>query len=414
MNKKVLLGLVGLLLISMFLCCAVAVVAVFYLRPSSDAISAVPVPEIVVATAAPALEETRPEPTLEKSSLPTLSSGKGDVTADSRPQSVDEADLSELYSQMEPGVVAIQTYVQQYGQLGESSGSGFIIDESGLVVTNEHVIADGIRIEVIFSDGSASRATVLGSDPDSDLALLQVEEMPEGARAVPLGDSDEVKPGQWVVAIGNPFGLQNTITYGIVSAVGRMIPARVGSYSIPQAIQTDAAINTGNSGGPLINMAGQVIGVNAQIYTDGRTAANAGVGFAIPVNIVRMVVPYLKEGNSYPWPWIGVSGTDVDMLLAEAGDLGIQRGAYIAEVTVGGPAARAGLRGSSGARQYGGVAIAVGGDVIIAANGQPINDFADLLETVAFSEAGDEIVLTVLREGKELVVTIALETRPAH
>jgi len=132
------------------------------------------------------------------------------------------------------------------------------------------------------------------------------------------------------------------------------------------------------------------------------------------VNIVRMVVPYLKEGNSYPWPWIGVSGTDVDMLLAEAGDLGIQRGAYIAEVTVGGPAARAGLRGSSGARQYGGVAIAVGGDVIIAANGQPINDFADLLETVAFSEAGDEIVLTVLREGKELVVTIALETRPAH
>ncbi|NLT73750.1 MAG: trypsin-like serine protease [Chloroflexi bacterium] len=414
MNKKVLLGLVGLLLISMFLCCAVAVVAVFYLRPSSDAISAVPVPEIVVATAAPALEETRPEPTLEKSSLPTLSSGKGDVTADSRPQSVDEADLSELYSQMEPGVVAIQTYVQQYGQLGESSGSGFIIDESGLVVTNEHVIADGIRIEVIFSDGSASRATVLGSDPDSDLALLQVEEMPEGARAVPLGDSDEVKPGQWVVAIGNPFGLQNTITYGIVSAVGRMIPARVGSYSIPQAIQTDAAINPGNSGGPLINMAGQVIGVNAQIYTDGRTAANAGVGFAIPVNIVRMVVPYLKEGNSYPWPWIGVSGTDVDMLLAEAGDLGIQRGAYIAEVTVGGPAARAGLRGSSGARQYGGVAIAVGGDVIIAANGQPINDFADLLETVAFSEAGDEIVLTVLREGKELVVTIALETRPAH
>jgi len=414
MNKKVLLGLVGLLLISMFLCCAVAVVAVFYLRPSSDAISAVPVPEIVVATAAPALEETRPEPTLEKSSLPTLSSGKGDVTADSRPQSVDEADLSELYSQMEHGVVAIQTYVQQYGQLGESSGSGFIIDESGLVVTNEHVIADGIRIEVIFSDGSASRATVLGSDPDSDLALLQVEEMPEGARAVPLGDSDEVKPGQWVVAIGNPFGLQNTITYGIVSAVGRMIPARVGSYSIPQAIQTDAAINPGNSGGPLINMAGQVIGVNAQIYTDGRTAANAGVGFAIPVNIVRMVVPYLKEGNSYPWPWIGVSGTDVDMLLAEAGDLGIQRGAYIAEVTVGGPAARAGLRGSSGARQYGGVAIAVGGDVIIAANGQPINDFADLLETVAFSEAGDEIVLTVLREGKELVVTIALETRPAH
>jgi len=274
------------------------------------------------------------------------------------------------------------------------------------------VIADALRVEVIYFDGRAAEAEVLGSDVDSDLAVLKVDELPENVTVLPLGDSDQVHPGQSVVAIGNPFGLQNTVTAGIISAVGRMIPSRAGSYSIPQAIQTDAAINPGNSGGPLINMSGEVIGVNAQIRTDGTSSANAGVGFAIPVNIVRMVIPYLQEGKDYPWPWIGITGADVDLLIAEADDLPVQRGAYVAEVMPGGPADDAGLRGSTGAKQYGGMVIPVGGDVIIEVNGEPIHDFADLLETVAFGKPGDELELTVLRNGKEMQVTVTLEARP--
>ncbi|MHB1317804.1 MAG: S1C family serine protease [Anaerolineae bacterium] len=413
MNKNFIIGCLIALIIAIVLCGVTAIAGVLLFRATTIVDSGVslndsaPTAIVEMATAGPA-------PTLEKASVPTLPSAKGNLSSDVRPQVAGGDDLSALYTEVEPGVVAIQTFVQTAGQLGGGSGSGFIIDDSGLIVTNEHVIADASRVEVIYFDGTSSQASVLGSDVDSDLAVLKVDRLPDNVHTLPLGDSDSVLPGQWVVAIGNPYGLHNTITYGIVSAIGRMIPARVGSYSIPQAIQTDAAINPGNSGGPLINMEGQVIGVNAQIRTDGTSSSNAGIGFAIPVNIVRRVVPYLSEGDAYPWPWIGISGSDVDMLLVEAGNLEVRRGAYVATITAGSPADKAGLRGSTGTREFGSLSVPVGGDVIVAANGEPVYDFADLLETVAFGMPGDDVDLTVLRDGREMQITVTLEQRPAH
>jgi S1-C subfamily serine protease len=411
MSKGLVIALVVVLLFGVVLCCVAGVGLVYFLRESSVVTDT---GQQIAPTAAVMVETANPTTTLEKASVPTLSSAKGNLSGEPRPQTTGTDDLSALYSSVEPGVVAIQTFVESAGQLGGGAGSGFIIDASGLIVTNEHVIADATRVEVVYFDGSGANATVVGSDVDSDLAVIKVDSLPANVHALPLGDSDNVLPGQWVVAIGNPYGLQNTITYGIVSAIGRMIPARVGSYSIPQAIQTDAAINPGNSGGPLINMEGQVIGVNAQIRTDGTSNSNAGIGFAIPVNIVRKVVPYLSEGNAYPWPWIGISGSSVDVLLVQAGNLDVQRGAYVDQVTAGGPAESAGLRGSTGTRQFSGLDVPVGGDVITAANGQPVYDFADLLETVAFGKPGDKMDLTVLRGGREVSITVTLEERPAH
>lgn len=410
MSKWGIVALAGCAVLSLLLVATLGLGFLAYTMVTPDAPV---VQEEVVPTPpsdAPIVENDQPlgEP------QPTLPVSPGDIQADALSAYDLENGLEELYQELEPGVVAIQVFVEQAGRLGGGSGSGFLIDEEGHVVTNEHVVAGATEVTVIFFDGFASHAEVLGVDADSDLAVLQVENVPDNARPLPLGDSDEVVPGEWVVAIGNPFGLQNTITFGIVSAVGRTIPARVGAFSIPQAIQTDAAINPGNSGGPLINLDGQVIGVNAQIQTGGGAPANAGVGFAIPVNTVRMVVPVLQRGEDYPWPWLGVSGAPVTLLLAEANDLDTQRGAYIASVEPGGPAAEAGLRGTTQQVEIDGIPVPVGGDVIIEADGERILDFADLLEAVAFSLPGDELDLTVLRDGRQIEITVELEERPGR
>ncbi|MGI6367049.1 MAG: S1C family serine protease [Anaerolineae bacterium] len=427
MSRGLVIALIVVLIGALLLCTLVAVAGFALFRTEARDDGAVPMattPETVniaspepTSTPRPAESQSgkpTPAPTATEEPVPTLAPQAGSGEGSARTLEGAPIDFRSLYQQVQPGVVAINVYVQQSGQMGTGAGSGFIIDEDGLIVTNEHVIADAFRVEVVFFDGTTAEAEVLGSDPDSDLAVIQVQELPGNVSVLPLGDSDTVEPGQPVVAIGNPFGLQNTITSGIISAVGRMIPARIGAFSIPQAIQTDAAINPGNSGGPLINMEGVVIGVNAQIVSGGSTAANAGVGFAIPVNIVRRVVPYLSEGKTYPWPWIGISGTDVNLMLAEADDLTTQHGAYVVEVNVGGPADRAGMRGSTGTRNVSGIPVPVGGDVIVAVDGDPINDFADLLSTVAFGRPGDEITVTVLRDGEELDLSVTLEQRPAH
>jgi S1-C subfamily serine protease len=233
--------------------------------------------------------------------------------------------------------------------------------------------------------------------------------LPDNVFPLTVGDSDGVDVGQWVVAIGNPFGLQNSMTVGIVSAVGRMLPTET-SFSIPQAIQTDAAINPGNSGGPLLNLQGEIIGVNAQIAASG-TGANSGVGFAIPSNIVHLVTPVLIERGAYQWPWLGVEGTDVSLSIASANDLDSQKGAYINGIVEGGPAEGAGMRGSSGTKQIEGIAAPVGGDVVIEADGKPINFFSDLLVAVAFKNPGDTIELTVIRDGARQQIQVELASR---
>jgi S1-C subfamily serine protease len=333
------------------------------------------------------------------------------VTAESQEEAFtrQEETLEGLYNTANPGVV----HIMVDGQAGEGTGSGFLLDEQGHIVTNNHVVAAAQNVIVVFYDGYQARAEILGRDGDSDLAVIRAEDIPEGVRPLLLGDSDHVVPGQTVVAIGSPFGLGSSITSGIVSAVGRTIPSGVTVFSIPQAIQTDAAINPGNSGGPLLNLQGQVIGVNAQIATGG-SRASAGVGFAIPANVVRRVAPVLISAGTYQWPWLGVSGTSVNLYIQEANDLPTQQGAYIQSVVEGGPAAKAGIRGTTGSRTVDGTSTPVGGDVIIALDDAPIRDFNDLLSETSIRSPEDEVVLTVLRNGRERQIELQLEARPTR
>jgi S1-C subfamily serine protease len=324
---------------------------------------------------------------------------------------VDSRLLVRLHDQLNPGVVNISTIAQSAGRTGQGAGSGFILDERGYIVTNHHVIESTVAIAVTFFDGYEVEAELVGSDSYSDLAVLRVRELPENVHPLPLGDSNQVRAGEWVVAIGNPFGHSSSMTLGIVSAVGRSIPSGVSRFSIPEAIQTDAAINPGNSGGPLLNLAGEVIGVNAQIATSG-IAANAGVGFAIPVNTVRRVIPVLIERGAYQWPYLGVEGDSVSRLIQSANQLESQQGAYIDAVVPGGPAERGGLRGSRGTRNVNGFSVPVGGDIVLEANGEPVQDFNSLLVIIASHNPGDTLTLTVLRDGERIQIQTTLAPRP--
>jgi len=314
--------------------------------------------------------------------------------------------LAGRYEQLSPGVVNIDVLVESVEGSGQGAGSGFILDREGHIVTNNHVVAGATDIVVNFANGLQAEAEVLGVDDDSDLAVIKVEQMPESAHPLPLGDSDLIQVGDWAIAIGNPFGLGGSMTLGIISALGRTIPSGVAQFSIPQAIQTDAAINPGNSGGPLLNLDGEVIGVNAQIRTGGANA-NTGVGFAIPVNVVRHVVPSLIANGSFQWPYLGIGGTDLNLLIAKANNLDIQQGAYITSVEADGPAGAAGLRGAPSLSQP-----TVGGDVATQVDGQPIATFDDLLNYIAFKNPGDQITLTVLRNGQPQQIAVTLGSRP--
>lgn len=327
---------------------------------------------------------------------------------------VDEQELLvNLYARANPAVVNITIYGQQRGQFAPlGQGSGFVYDQNGRIVTNDHVIEGAERIEVTFSDGTIREAQVIGKDPNSDLAVIKVEQLPEGIAPLQLGDMKELAVGQTVIAIGNPFGLDGTLTRGIISALGRTIPALT-PFSIPQAIQTDAAINPGNSGGPLLDLHGHVIGVNAQIETDGTSRSNSGVGFAIPVNVVERVVPILIEKGKYEWAWLGVRGGNLTPALVEAMKLPVERGAYILEVTAGGPADQAGLLGADNTVASGGLTVPVGGDVVTAIDGQPINSFDDLLIYIAMQTSpGQTVNLTILRDGETREISVLLEKRP--
>jgi S1-C subfamily serine protease len=326
----------------------------------------------------------------------------------------EEALLIELYRQVNPAVVNIITYVDQ-GNFVTSSGqgSGFVYDSDGDIITNSHVVHGSDSIEVVFTDGTTLPAEIVGQDLHSDLAVIRVNVLPADARPLPLGDINEVAVGQTVVAIGNPFGLGGTLTRGIVSAMGRTIPALT-AFSIPQAIQTDAPINPGNSGGPLLNLRGQVIGVNAQIETSDGSRVNSGVGFAIPVSIVGRVIPVLIEEGEYQWGWLGVTGGTVNTAMVEAMDLPVHKGAYISQIINGGPADKAGLRGSQDQVSVDGRRTEVGGDIIVAIDGQPVGSFDDILIYIALNtHPGQQVVLTLLRDGKTQDVSLTLEPRPA-
>lgn len=325
----------------------------------------------------------------------------------------EEAILTTLYTRANPSVVSIITYSMQGGQVVASGqGSGFVIDQDGHIVTNAHVVHGADQLEVDFSDDTVREATLVGEDLHSDLAVLSVANLPSGVLPLPLGKMEEVAVGQTVVAIGNPFGLGGTLTKGIVSALGRSIPALT-TFQIPQAIQTDAPINPGNSGGPLLNLKGEVIGVNAQIETGGTGRANTGVGFAIPVSIVARVIPRLIADGEFIWPWLGVQGGSVTPALVKAMDLPVDRGAYVAVVSDNGPSIKAGLRGATRQEEVNGQVMETGGDVIIAIDGQTVTHFEDILIYLALNrDPGDVVVLTIVRDGKTMEIKVTLEPRP--
>ncbi len=336
------------------------------------------------------------------------------VVLSSSPQIVsEETQLINLYERVNPSVVNITVYTLDNGLItGFAQGSGFVFDQLGNIVTNAHVVHGTDQIEVTFSDGLVRQAELVGEDLHSDLAVVRVEELPPGVASLPLGDMSRLAVGQTVVAIGNPFGLQGTLTRGIISALGRTIPALT-VFSIPQSIQTDAAINPGNSGGPLLNLSGEVIGVNAQIETDGTSRSNLGVGFAIPVSVVSRVVPDLVQKGEYVWAWLGVRGNDVTPSLVEAMDLPVERGAYMWRIEPDGPADKANLRGFDETVTVDGREVDIGGDVITAIDGQVVNTFDDLLIYIALhTSPGQEVTLTILRDGQFQDVDLTLEPRP--
>jgi S1-C subfamily serine protease len=300
---------------------------------------------------------------------------------------------------------------------GEGLGSGFVWDTQGHIVTNNHVVEGADKIEVTFADGTVSEAKLVGADPDSDLAVIQVDRLANELAPLELANSDEVRVGQLAIAIGNPYGLEGTMTVGIISAVGRTMPSNLRSssgrtYSIPDVIQTDAPINPGNSGGVLVNDQGSVIGVTYAI--ESTSGANAGIGFAIPASIVERVVPALIENGRYEHPYLGISGGTLLPAMAEAMDLDAnQRGVLVAEVVAGGPADKAGLKGSDRQVTIDGRQVSVGGDVIIAIDGRTIKTMDELISYLARNtEVGQQVVLTVLREGRPMDLSVTLEARP--
>ena len=327
----------------------------------------------------------------------------------------EEAQLIALYERVNPAVVNITIYATSGDDLVASSqGSGFVYDALGHIITNAHVVHGASQIDVTFADGIMRSAETIGEDLHSDLAVIKVENLPAGIIPLTLGNMADLHVGQSVVAIGNPFGYEGTLTRGIISALGRTIPALI-LFNIPQSIQTDAAINPGNSGGPLLNMQGEVIGINAQIETDSEVRANSGVGFAIPVSVIERVVPGLIAEGKFTWPWLGVRGRSLNLTLVQAMDLPVETGAYLWEVIDDGPADKAGLKGYDETITIDGRSEDIGGDVVIGIDGQPVNSFDDMLIYVALNTVpGQEVTLTVLRDGKEQTFTIKLEPRPEN
>ena len=323
------------------------------------------------------------------------SSSSPAVVASAEPAAVKQSNVTAVYNDVAAGVVEItvggvSSGSDGFGPFGgqqqtQGEGSGFVLDKSGHIVTNNHVVDGASSITVRFSNGKSAKATLVGTDPSSDIAVIKVDVDSSELSPLTLGDSSSVEVGQGVIAIGSPFGLENSVTAGIVSAVGREIQAPNG-YTITGAIQTDAAINPGNSGGPLFDAQGRVIGVNAQIESS--SGGNAGVGFAIPINTAKSVAAQLVSGGTVAHAYLGV----------QVGDAANGAGASIGSVQSDSPAADAGLQS---------------GDVVTAVNGKAITGASDLTTAIASAKPGDKVELTVNRDGDQLTLTATLGTRPS-
>jgi S1-C subfamily serine protease len=311
--------------------------------------------------------------------------------------------LPVLFEKVERSVVSVRAY----GTGASGQGSGFVYSRNGYIVTNEHVVDGASRIEVTFAERGTYRARLVGTDVYSDLAVLKVDR--NGLKPLELGNLSDVEVGQRAVAIGNPFGLPSTMTTGIISQRGRTLPVE-GGFSIPNVLQTDAAINPGNSGGPLLNGNGEVVGVNTAIET--QTGTFSGVGFAIPVSAVKRVVPGLIENGNVRHPWIGVEGVDVDSEIAEEMELENATGFLVIDVAEGGPAAEADIQPGDRTIEWKGRQLTVGGDVIVAIDGEEVSGINDVLTYLATeTNVGQTVELTVIRDGERTQVPLTLGAR---
>jgi len=392
----------------------------------------------IVAQAASATP-TQAAPSSSSSTSGTTTTTSPAISGGSELLSAYESTLESIYTAVSPQVVNIMVLSpastsnnfqnfpfgnnnnnNQSQQLSEALGSGFVWDTKGDIVTNNHVVDGSTKIEVTFSDGTTVPATIVGQDPYSDLAVIKVDVSANKLSPVTMADSTQVKVGEIAIAIGNPYGFEGSMTVGTVSGLGRDLPTSQtdqttgASYSIPDVIQTDASINPGNSGGVLVNDQGQVIGVTSAL--ESASGSSSGIGFAIPAEIVSKVVPSLISSGKYDHPYLGISGTTMTPDIAQAMNLPTDtRGALVGQVTTGGPADKAGLKGSNTTVTINGVQGTVGGDVITAIDGHTITSMSDLIAYLAINtQVGQTVSLTILRNGQTQTVQLTLGNRPSQ
>jgi S1-C subfamily serine protease len=318
--------------------------------------------------------------------------------------------LIEIFEKSESGVVRVNVQRNETEEQTNGLGSGFVFDKKGHIITNAHVVDEAKKVVVTFLDGRSYNAEIIGTDEFTDLAVIKVNADSTLLQPLSLGDSSNLKVGESIAAIGNPFGLSGSMTSGIVSQLGRLLPSGSG-YSIPDVIQTDAAINPGNSGGPLLNMRGEVVGINTAIQST--TGEFTGVGFAIPSQTVVKIIPTLIEKGEYKHPWMGISGRDIDPDLAKVLGLKDAVGFLIITVVENSPASKAGLIGSEKTIQVEGINYLIGGDIILSVDEIDVRKIADILIHLQRAKSvGDEMVLEILRDNRTTDITIILQERP--
>lgn len=337
---------------------------------------------------------------------------KNPGTEESILHNIGEISLSDLFDKSDDGVVKVSIRRSDDTLTGRSLGSGFVYDVNGHIITNNHVVEDAKKITVTFLDGTSYNAKVIGTDPFTDLAVIKVNVNSTLLHPLPIGNSATLRVGDQVAAIGNPFGLSGSMTSGIVSQLGRLLSTPgTSSFSIPDVIQTDAAVNPGNSGGPLLNMKGQVIGINTAIQSG--TGEFAGIGFAVPSNTITKIVPILIKEGTYLHPWLGVSGVDIDPDLADILKLKDSKGFLITTIVKDSPAEKAGLHGSTETKEIDGQKYQIGGDVILSVDHKEVRKIDDILVYLQREKkVGDTISLEILRDGRVSDFELKLEQRP--
>ena len=320
--------------------------------------------------------------------------------------------LIEIFEKTEESVVQVNVRTVDGRSNPGNMGSGFVYSADGYIITNNHVVDNSGIVTITFLDGESYTAKIIGTDPDLDLAVLKVEMGSTYLQPIPIGDSSQLKVGEEIAAIGNPFGLSGSMTSGIISQIGRLLPQDSG-YSIPDVIQTDAAINPGNSGGPLLNMKGEVVGINTAIQS--ATGEFTGVGFAVPSNTVKKVVPVLIKDGIFHHPWMGISGSDVDPELAKFRGLNSSKGFLIATVIEGSPADDAGLLGITDTKEIDGREYPLDGDIIVKIDDKVVRKISDILIHLQREKSvGDELIMTINRDGAIIEATLVLGERPQN